>query len=353
MEKQRVAYFDMAKGIGAILVLLGHMQGETFFNLSPYIHPFCEWIFSFHMPMFFLISGMLICYKGDVNRNLKELVKKRFFGIMLPYFSFSILNLVIRIYYVVADHSLSAGEYLQDFIDSVTFYGYSVLWFLPCLFLAELIFLGITKKLSRVQSCLVLFVCFAVALICNRALARGVYDTAHLERLHRVLLTFLRPVIAASFVTIGYYFYPVIEKMGRGICLAASVVLIAIDCLFVKVNGGVDFRTLTLKNEAAYYLCALCGSFGIVLLCKAIWINLKPLSFFGINSLIFMAVHNNKLVMIVALKTAMFINQFVTRARGYVFYFIVASIFVLYVTVMIFIINRYFPFMLGKKKAKS
>ena len=43
----RVKYFDLAKGIGIILVVLGHME-----NIDASIR---IWIASFHMPLFFVI----------------------------------------------------------------------------------------------------------------------------------------------------------------------------------------------------------------------------------------------------------------------------------------------------------
>ena len=55
--KKRLDYLDMTKGLGMILVLIGHLQGDSIFTFSPYIHPLCVFIFSFHMPMFFIVSG--------------------------------------------------------------------------------------------------------------------------------------------------------------------------------------------------------------------------------------------------------------------------------------------------------
>lgn len=51
VEKKRDLSFDIAKGIGMLAVILGHMSLPA--RLSGFI-------FSFHMPLFFLINGFFL-----------------------------------------------------------------------------------------------------------------------------------------------------------------------------------------------------------------------------------------------------------------------------------------------------
>jgi hypothetical protein len=101
------------------------------------------------------------------------------------------------------------------------------------------------------------------------------------------------------------------------------------------------------NNIALYYLCALSGSFGLILLCKNLP-AIRPVTYWGVNSLIVMAVHNNETVLFYGMKLAMYANQFLTRARGYISYLIVVVTISLYVTLMIFLITRFFGFLIGK-----
>ena len=55
---KRIDYVDIAKGIGIVLVVMGH---NDFALISPFAHKF---IYSFHMPMFFFMSGMF--FKPDI-----------------------------------------------------------------------------------------------------------------------------------------------------------------------------------------------------------------------------------------------------------------------------------------------
>ena len=47
MEDKRLDYLDIAKGIGILLVVLGHIYGNN--------NVFHVWIYSFHMPLFYFI----------------------------------------------------------------------------------------------------------------------------------------------------------------------------------------------------------------------------------------------------------------------------------------------------------
>ena len=85
MKKNRETWIDMLRGIGALLVLLGHLVPETS-KLKFYIY-------SFHMPMFFFISGYLFKYKN----NIKYLIKDKFKKLIIPYFVFNVISLVITV----------------------------------------------------------------------------------------------------------------------------------------------------------------------------------------------------------------------------------------------------------------
>lgn len=47
---KRIDWIDVAKGIGIILMVMGHTSMPDAIN---------RWIYSFHMPLFFLLSGLL------------------------------------------------------------------------------------------------------------------------------------------------------------------------------------------------------------------------------------------------------------------------------------------------------
>ena len=49
---KRIEYIDIARGIGILLVVMGH---NDFSLISPFLF---KLIYSFHMPLFFFMSGI-------------------------------------------------------------------------------------------------------------------------------------------------------------------------------------------------------------------------------------------------------------------------------------------------------
>lgn len=52
--------FDYARGIAMILIIIGHAIGMSEFVV--------QIIYSFHVPLFFIISGMLMYYTNTVQK---------------------------------------------------------------------------------------------------------------------------------------------------------------------------------------------------------------------------------------------------------------------------------------------
>lgn len=76
---RRLSWLDILKGIGIILVVIGHIY------LNPTVR---DWLYSFHMPLFFLAAGLLYKEKPivtDIKRRIKTIVIPliRFFGTYL------------------------------------------------------------------------------------------------------------------------------------------------------------------------------------------------------------------------------------------------------------------------------
>ena len=120
MEKtKRLDYLDMAKGFGIILVVLGHMEDIATGTRV--------WISSFHMPLFFMISGILMAVKNGQERDLLQCLKKRYRGIIIPYLWFSLSYFIIDIGNLYVVRNIDLHTFIVDTISSATFYGMSVL----------------------------------------------------------------------------------------------------------------------------------------------------------------------------------------------------------------------------------
>ena len=71
-NNQRIEYWDVAKGLGIICVMLGHLGCNQIDRV----------VFTFHMPLFFLISGWFL----KTEESLQEFVKKKTRRLLIPYY---------------------------------------------------------------------------------------------------------------------------------------------------------------------------------------------------------------------------------------------------------------------------
>lgn len=83
---KRIQYIDIAKGILIILVVIGHVIN---FNTLP-TRLLKVWIYSFHIPAFFIISGILINKSNLVNTSFDVFLKKKILRLIAPYIFFEL-----------------------------------------------------------------------------------------------------------------------------------------------------------------------------------------------------------------------------------------------------------------------
>lgn len=83
--KERLCWVDNAKFIGIYLVVLGHLRLPNSFAT--------QLIYSFHVPLFFFLSGLLFHF--DANR--KEHIKKAFSRLVVPYFLINAFFIMLHV----------------------------------------------------------------------------------------------------------------------------------------------------------------------------------------------------------------------------------------------------------------
>ena len=357
---KRLDHLDMAKGIGIFLVALGHMEDIATGTRV--------WISSFHMPLFFIISGILMAVKNEPEKDYRESVKKRFRGIIIPYLWFSLSYFIIDIGNLNIVHNIDLHTFIVDTIDSATFYGMSVLWFLPALFLASVGFLFLKKKLpdKAVAPLLIVtaVICYVIKLQFAKLYAAN-EDSLLITSLINIVYIFLRAAVAQSFVGYGYYAKVLFDRFANGgrqevsrltslwpALLAAGIVMLAINIALSMKNGCADLRNIILNNVAIYYIAAFLGTFGIILICKALP-PVRLITYFGRNSIIVMACHINYYILYAGIKLGWFVDSFNKHARHYVFVAVVMITVFALSAVVIEVINRFFPFVLGKKRVRG
>ncbi|MEG1877698.1 MAG: acyltransferase family protein [Lachnospiraceae bacterium] len=341
MKTKRLNYLDMAKGIGIILVVIGH---STFVAA-----PILTWISSFHMPLFMIISGMLLWHTKEESRAMSDTIRRKAKVILIPYVSFSIIYMIFDLIEYWLDpitHSLVTIK--DSLIATLTLYGISVLWFLPALFIGEISFLFIRKHTNHIVT-----IGIALAMLLLVSIVRPLSEGSF-------LIVLFRGAMAYIFLTIGYYCKQYLQEKSS---VQGKEILLAIGLLLLNVavsiqNGRVDLNMLVLKQPILYFVGAVSGSLALILLCK----NLQfakmhkvchSLQYLGINSLTIMVTHLDCRVMIASITIAYWLNQYITRAKSYIFYLCIMLFVTLFELLIIYVVNHYMPFIMGKKPYKG
>jgi len=148
IKRKRVAYLDIAKGIGILLVLIGHLSNN-------YI--LLNFIYVFHMPLFFYIAGVF--NKNDTFK-LTLLKNKKFVTL---YFSVGIGYILL--------YSLLKGELqYESFVHLVSTTPkeiYSIVWFGPLWFLLSFFIVKIFNNIIFIKSLIFSLIIFVISYYIN------------------------------------------------------------------------------------------------------------------------------------------------------------------------------------------
>ena len=121
----REKWVDILKGLGMIFVCWGHLDPGGFMETH---------IYSFHMPLFFFISGYLFLRS---NYDLKTCIRKKFQGLIKPYLIFATISLVISLAMKVTTIVDIKTNISNFFFLRGTVGWNSPIWFLVVLFICE------------------------------------------------------------------------------------------------------------------------------------------------------------------------------------------------------------------------
>ena len=137
--KKRSRYLDIIKAILIILVIIGHSiqygSGSTYLEKQLFFNNYLfKFIYSFHMPLFIMISGYL-SYNSLNKNSLKETFISKFKSLIIPLFFWSIIPFIINLEFY------SIIESLKLFIAVFS----TNLWFLWSLFYINILVKLINK----------------------------------------------------------------------------------------------------------------------------------------------------------------------------------------------------------------
>ena len=268
---ERNPLYDRAKGLGMILVIYGHMfiYGSIPFSI----------IFSFHMPLFFIISGMLLSPSKFENFSYWKWAKIILKKYIPPVVFFSILGGIVRFaLYGMPDWHQMAKDFILHMSSDELLTG--AIWFLSMLAFVMLLIPFLIRPERFKTGCGKICIMVTLSLL------------AYILSKIPFTLPFLIKTIptALLFVYIGYIARNEIMEMTNSMSAKKYVLLsLPVFLVLVVLNRTVNLAVPAYNDFFIYLFCALYGT--LMTLQISTYKMPRFIEYLGKNSLIVFSLH--------------------------------------------------------------
>lgn len=302
---------DITKGLCMFLIVIGHC-------LAP--DSYVRWIFSsFHVPMFFLLSGLL--FNEKKWSNFLFFLKARFKSIMIPCISFTIITSLISSLLLSNFSIFSLGNALPG-----------ALWFLPILFITELIYHPICLVKEKYRPSLL----FLIAII-------GLYSLPREGKFSIYSIP-----LSITYYGLGHYlricgFIMWLENNNK-ILLLVLPILIFTPLLYLKQTCDYVSFSENIMSYSSFVISfvGIFALFGVALFIKGFKVDLEKIMLWvGKNTIIIMGIH----MLLIGLSSEYIAGLFESK----IVYKIIEQ-FILWTIlyVLVLVINKKIPWIIGK-----
>lgn len=273
--------------MGIILMVLAHTltYGTVLWSV----------IYTFHMPLFFIMSGY--CFKEKYLSDAKHFVLRKIKGIYVPFVAFSLVylamhNVFCSWYFYEPDWIYGWKDFAWDAGRIVTRMSHNegllgTFWFLKELFWGNLIFYTALRLLKGKVIPVVVGLLILTEVLCLTHLRIPYFNVTHTS------------VLAAFFIAVGFLWKSNDERiselgLGRKWWMWLSgVTLVAGELIIFHTQ---DFRNLTITTLPVYVLPAISGTIMVFGLCRLVLpyikgVEFKIWKFIGNHTLSIMALH--------------------------------------------------------------
>ena len=293
MNYKRIDWVDVAKGIVMILVIVVHaeehfMPGTLVSTKIP--------IYTFHMPLFFFMSGYLFSMKN----SFKEFLKNKCRRILIPYVCLGVLLALFNAFWSgrnpFGDPWFQPGVFFGSLWGLLAQKRLWTLWFIACLFWLNILFYTIVRltKSEKIRAAVVAILAAAGIIYYKMGGAALIWNVD-------VCFT------ALPFFYVGYLCRKT-DFVNRYILFAKYkwgmfVGFILLDVVATLVNYNLTGQFLEFFGcqygiAVLTYIGAFAGIFAMIILSDACH-GLKPLKYIGENSMIFYAWHQTMLLPVI------------------------------------------------------
>ena len=311
--KKRIDWIDIAKGIAIILVVYGHTTLPVIISKA---------IYSFHMPLFFILSGLLS--NPHKITNVKTFIIGKVHTIVIPYFFFLGVDIVYRYFWnlEINWYDISFGH-----IDNAY-------WFLQVFFVTVVWNALLVKYLRSILYVFIILMLYGISYYMS-------WCDIHLPyRLEVVGLSSL-------FWCTGYYLKQYIKDIEWN--LLYCILGIFLTIVTAQVLPRFDMNSNQHGTFVLNYLLACWGTTSVIMLSKRINkadrlpVTNKVLLWCGTNTIVIMGLSQPLNMSVKFILSSLNLPKIISFGIQH------ALLWILLVF-LAYMLNKYLPVLIGKKR---
>lgn len=332
---KRIEWLDSLRGAAMFCVIIGHVHSMS--------SEMILWVYAFHMPLFFIISGVVFRY--EKYRTLVECVRDQARRLLVPYVTMYLFN--IPLWYlnkkVLGDSAATALDLLNGFLYSNQNLGTltnGALWFLPCLFLVSVVFWCFSDldKRGVISLEASVIACFLAAWYFSsfyRDPACWHWATVPMA----VLFFWMGYAFGRARGRFEESFRPAISPLGKERYVLIALLVLSLGTWLAFLNGKISMHANRYNTIAFTLIAAAAISLGLAMLFIKIGKS-RIFDFAGRNSIVYLGFH---IPILRFIENCPFTSGF---AESHAMLTAIA-VFLLLIPVTLFI-NRFCPFVVGR-----
>lgn len=329
-KSKKIPWVTLSKFIGLYLMIIGH-KGLVDGHLT-------DWIYSFHMPLFFILSGMFSSNNGYISSLCRKVFQKLIVPFFILGFIWCVFNIVLWIKSGMFDVQLWSSYLLGTFISPGKSVGWlhsacTYLWFL--LALAEIKI--IASFLNKVWHWIItMIVCICIIFIIKK---------------YNIFIPFAldSAILALPFYGMGQYAKKIILiECGPLRTIICFILCAAVTTFLFMINGRVDVNECMVgENIFLFYLCGMMGSLMVLFLSKAVLLINKIKIGETISTLVSGAI---LIIGFSAYLSSLISSSLPLLAKSNIGGILIGLLILVVMYPLILLARRYFPAILGCRK---
>ena len=338
--KKRIYWLDNLRALAIILVVIGHFAKEIAVKNELW-NNIVNYIYSFHMPLFFVLSG--ITHSMSKRKEFKPFVKDKFKKLLIPYF---ILNLLVMPIWLAIDLFILKNENPFWLVSVGVIYSNqiaiqmisNVTWFISFMFFLSISFYlieSLSKKDKRIKHIIVLIITI-IGIIFSIFKINAAGLPYHLFTL----------IYAIPFFYLGTIYQTYEEKINNFIKskllnYILAILLIGVGLWLGLKNGKVSMHANQYGNVYTFFVSAICTILGLILLFRHTP-KISPLIFLSTNSMIYAAFHCpiRRIFLSIPSTNPLTVNYPITST----------ILIILIIIPIALLVNKFIPIAVGKNK---